>query len=261
MEKKKGNGKEEGKKEKKEREKKSKKKYNHDGYKKETREFLDHYGHYPITALKVIVMPLPFLLPIILNLLTRREFNKYMKARGYERFYHWELMATIKIDDEDKEKEVIIQKSGGDDIDINFENKSYTYFYKSLIGNKKVIDVPFTSLYEKKELTISSILNKTRNKLNYEDYYEWNIIGKKNCQGYVKAILESIDLYDETILGIYNQSTIGDLETEFMEKHAFSLFIVNILSYMLIYFYSFINFMMKCIHHTLLPRFSRYMNI
>ena len=46
--------------------KKSKKKYNHDGYKKETREFLDNYGHYPITALKVIVMPLPFLLPIIL---------------------------------------------------------------------------------------------------------------------------------------------------------------------------------------------------
>ena len=144
--------------------KKREKKYNHDGYKKETREFLDNYGHYPITALKVIVMPLPFLLPIILNLLTRREFNKYMKARGYERFYHWELMATIKIDEEDKE--VIIQKSGGDDIDINFENKSYTYFYKSLIGNKKVIDVPF---YKKKAMTISSILNKTREKLNYEE--------------------------------------------------------------------------------------------
>ena len=239
--------------------KKREKKYNHDGYKKETREFLDNYGHYPITALKVIVMPLPFLLPIILNVLTRREFNKYMKARGYERFYHWELMATIKIDDEeDKEKEVIIQKSGGDDIDINFENKSYTYFYKSLIGNKKVIDVPF---YKKKAMTISSILNKTREKLNYEEYYEWNIIGEKNCQGYVKAILESIDLYDESVLGIYNQSTIGDLETEFIEKHSFSLFIVNILSYMLIYFYSSINFIMKYAQQTLLPRFSKYMNI
>ena len=244
------------------RKNKSKKKYNHDGYKKETREFLDNYGHYPITSLKVIVMPLPFLLPIILNLLTRREFNKYMKARGYERFYHWELMATIKIDEEDKEKEVIIQKSGGDDIDINFENKSYTYFYKSLIGNKKVIDLPFSAAEKKgKALTISSILNKTREKLNYEEYYEWNIIGEKNCQGYVKAILESIDLYDESVLGIYNQSIIGDLETEFMEKHSFSIFIVNILSYMLIYFYSSINFIMKYAQQTLLPRFSKYMNI
>lgn len=238
------------------------KKYNHDGYKNETRDFLDQYGHCKITALKVIVMPLPFLLPIILNLLTRREFNKYMKARGYERFYHWELMATIQIN-ETETKEVIIQKSGGDNIDVNFDQKSYTYFYKSLVGGKKVVEVPLIrgEKEEKKELTISYILNKTRERLNYEEYYTWDIIGKTNCQGFVKAILQTLDLYDETVLGIYDQSHVGDLENEFIKTHSFSLFIVKVLCYMLIYFYSFINFMSKCAYEHLIPCFSKYMNI
>lgn len=242
------------------------KKYYHDGYKRETRDFLENYGHYPITALNVIVMPLPFILPIILNLLTRREFNKYMEEKGYERFYHWELMATIKIPNnvtgENEEKEVIIQKSGGEDIDINFEKKSYTYYYKSLISDKKVFPVTLfqSTTKEKKELTISEMLNKTRENMDYDEYYKWDMIGPMNCQGYVKAILKCMNLYDETVLSVYDQSALGDLEREFMQKHSISLFIIHILSYIMIYAYSFMNYATKCFYLHLLPRFSKYMN-
>ena len=135
---------------------------NLDGYNRSTREFLEKYGEIPIVALNVVIMPVLFIIPLLLNILTKREFNKLMKKKGYDRLYHWELMATINVDGENKN--VIIQKSC--EIDINFDKKSYTYYYKSLINNKRFIDVPLESLKkeeQQQQLTINEIFAQDNN--------------------------------------------------------------------------------------------------
>ena len=53
---------------------------NLDGYNRSTREFLEKYGEIPIVSLSVVIVPVPFIIPLLLNVLTKREFNKFMKT-------------------------------------------------------------------------------------------------------------------------------------------------------------------------------------
>lgn len=225
----------------------------HDGYTRDTREFLDQHGNLPILALSVVIVPLPFVLPLILNLATKREFNAYMKKKGFDRLYHWELMATIEVENE--KRNVIIQKAG--EIDINFDKKSYTYYYKSLISNKIFIDVPLI----KETITIDTLLKRTRDRVTYDEYYKWSLFGPMNCQGFVKSLLESVDLYEtNTALQSHYQSTVGDSEAAFIQQHSYSLFMIDLLAYMGIYGYILFRYVLKYIFQKLSPQFSKYMN-
>lgn len=235
---------------------------NLDGYNRSTREFLEKYGDLPIVALSVVIVPVPFIIPLVLNLLTKREFNRCMKKRGYDRLYHWELMATIDVDG--KKKNVIIQKAC--EIDINFDKKSYSYYYKSLINNKRFMDVPLESLKDKKDkkdinLTINEMLNKTREKIGYDDYYKWSMIGNLNCQGYVKTILESNKLYDKTELSSHYQADIDDIETDIIKNHSTSLYIMDMLSFMVFYLYKILVYIRDDIIKKKLAKFTSYYNI
>lgn len=230
---------------------------NLDGYNRSTREFLEEYGDLPIVALSVVIVPVPFIIPLVLNLLTKREFNKYMKKRGYDRLYHWELMATINVDGINKN--VIIQKAC--EIDINFDKKSYSYYYKSLINNKRFMDVPLESLKDKQQLSINEMLNKTREKIGYDDYYKWSMIGNLNCQGYVKTILERNDLYDKTELSSHYQADIDEIETDIIKNHSTSLYIMDMLSFMVFYLYKILVYIRDDIIKKKLAKFTSYYNI
>ena len=229
---------------------------NLDGYNRSTREFLEEYGELPIVALSVVIVPVPFIIPLVLNLLTKREFNRCMKKRGYDRLYHWELMATIDVDG--KKKNVIIQKAC--EIDINFDKKSYSYYYKSLINNKRFMDVPLESLKDK-QLTINEMLNKTREKIGYDDYYNWSMIGHLNCQGYVKTILERNKLYDKTDLSLHYQADIDEIEKDIIKNHSTSLYIMDVLSFMVFYLYKILVYIRDVIIKKKLANFTSYYNI
>jgi hypothetical protein len=231
-------------------------KYNHDGYTSETRTFLDKYGNAQIVALSVVIMPIFFIIPFILNILTRRDFNAYMQKKEFARLYHWELMATIIIDGE--KRNIIIQKTG--QIDINFDKKSYTYYYKSLISNKIFVDIPLPEPTTG-TLTIDELLFKTREKMGYEEYYKWSLFGKKNCQTFIKTLLESINLYDKSVLPDHFQSTVGDDETAFWEKHSCVLYAIDILAYISVYIYLLFRSTVNYIYKNLFPQFSNYMNM
>jgi len=227
----------------------------HDGYTRDTREFLDKYGDSPILALNVVIVPLPFILPLILNVVTKREFNAYMKKKGFDRLYHWELMATIEVENE--KRNVVIQKAGK--IDINFDKKSYTYYYKSLISNKIFIEVPLKTT--ESQLTIDTLLKRTRDRVTYDEYYKWSLFGHMNCQGFVKNLLENVDLYaSNTVLQSHYQSTVGEAEAEFIQQHFYSLFMIDLLAYMGIYGYILFRYVVKYIFQKLSPQFSKYMN-
>lgn len=229
------------------------KNHNHDGYTSETREFLDKYGDSEILALSVVIMPVLFIIPFILNIVTRRDFNAYMQKKEFTRLYHWELMATISVDGE--KRNIIIQKTG--QIDVNFDKKSYTYYYKSLISNKIFVDIPLPE----KTTSIDELLNKTRKKMGYEEYYKWSLFGKKNCQSFIKTLLESIDVYDKTVLSSHFQSTVGELETAFMQKHEWVLFLIDLIAHISVYMYIFLRYFIKCLYQKIVPQFSNYMNI
>jgi hypothetical protein len=231
---------------------------NLDGYNRSTREFLEKYGEIPIIALSVVIVPVPFIIPLLLNVLTKREFNKFMKKKGYDRLYHWELMATLNIDG--KKKNVIIQKAC--EIDINFDKKSYSYYYKSLINNKRFMDVPLESLKEQ-QLTIIEMLHKTRDKISYDEYYKWTMIGNLSCQGFVKSILENVDLYDKTEeLSSHYQSNINHTdEEEIIKNHSTSLYIIDLFCFMCFYLYKFLTYLRDDIIKKKLANFTSYYNI
>ena len=90
---------------------------------------------------------------------------------------------------------------------------------------------------EKLQLTINEMLNKTREKIGYDDYYKWSMIGNLNCQGYVKTILERNDLYDKTELSSHYQANIDEIETDIIKNHSTSLYIMDMLSFMVFYLY------------------------
>ena len=105
------------------------------------------------------------------------------------------------------------------------------------------------------------MLNKTLEKIGYYYYYKLSMIVNLNFQGYVKTILENNNLYDKTELSSHYQADIDDIETDIIKNHSTSLYIMDMLSFMVFYLYKILVYIRDDIIKKKLAKFTSYYNI
>lgn len=133
---------------------------------------LKQYGNNKIISLKIVRTPIQKMLKTILNLISFNSFNTF------DELYHLALIATIE-----NNKDVIIEKNAVVNINLKYQ----------ITEKSEVLEVPYTQ-----NLTLNELLTNTLNKIGDDKFFKYDGLNN-NCQVFIKNILESNNLYSESI--------------------------------------------------------------
>lgn len=182
-------------------------------YNNDCLDVLDKYGDYPIKRVYLVRQPITKFAKILLNLITfykfEREMKKYMAATNKEVFFpqHTSIILEIQLPDKTRKK-ILVEKNNCLKLALNFRMSSDQ-------DMKKII-------LQKKKFTINKLLDKTRNRIGNNIFFNWSIC-RNNCQTLTKEILVTLERFTESNKKFMYQNDFAQ-QIKFSE---FSLHIMN----------------------------------
>jgi hypothetical protein len=151
-----------------------------DDYNNTTKKYIQLYGDIPITEMYVYRTPLDSILNTAINALSFGQWNKLKAEYGFDKFYHLALVLRLQ-----NNKNIIVEK-------LDVVSVSDSYKTNSKTENIKVDNY-------KGGLTLNTLLNNARTKLNNDKLFFGYDPLTNNCQYFIRYLLEYNDLYTPEI--------------------------------------------------------------
>jgi len=151
-----------------------------DDYNNTTKKYIQLYGDIPITEMYVYRTPLDSILNTAINTISFGQWNKLKAEYGFDKFYHLALVLRLQ-----NNKNIIVEK-------LDVVSVSDSYKTNSKTENIKVDNY-------KGGLTLNTLLNNARTKLNNDKLFFGYDPLNNNCQYFIRYLLEYNDLYTPEI--------------------------------------------------------------
>ena len=134
--------------------------------------------------------PLNKILISIANAITDNEFNELVKSSGYDKLFHLSLVVIL-----DNQKKITIEKNEVVTIK-NYNNNDVSKLTETMIIQK----------IASHRITLNNLINNTLKYMGDSKFYDYDA-WHNNCQVFIKSILISNDLFNES----YNKFLFQDL--------------------------------------------------
>jgi hypothetical protein len=151
-------------------------------YNKKSKSIIDLYGKYKVKNIYLIRQPFNKCVSFLINVFTLYNYEKLINKSSDNIPYHTLLVFEILLDN-GANKMLLLEKNNCINISENF--------YINKTQEIKKINIA------KRNLTMNEILDKTKDRLGYEKYFNWHMY-KNNCQNFTKEILKSVNKYNKT---------------------------------------------------------------
>lgn len=154
-------------------------------YTSNSKKYLELYGDLPIKNIYLVRQPVGKINSLIANIITfngiSRQINSYNTINRDNKFFpiHTLMIFEVKLPNKFK-KHVIIEKNNNINISTNYKKYECQDMIKISIKKKNKI------------FTINNILEKTKNRIGKEKYFNWHIY-KNNCVKFSEELLISIN--------------------------------------------------------------------
>lgn len=156
---------------------------------------LQQYGNQPIMGMDIARTPLNKIWTNALNVLSFGKFEEFQKKHGYDKMFHLSLIVTLP------NAKIIIEKN---------EVVHIAPFESSAVNDQ----TQYFKLYPRKGLTITSIIDKTLQRIGPEKFYDYDAF-TNNCQFFIRNILMNSGLLSQQAYNFLFQNISGiakDLE-------------------------------------------------
>lgn len=152
-------------------------------YTKESKRVLDKYGDFKIKSIYICRDSVLKTLIIVLNLITFNGLKNFLKkeGKGILTPYHTYIIVELELNN-GMYKKILIEKEACVRLKSNF--------------NIKETDEVKKIKFKEKKNTIKKILEKIRNKMGDEKYFNWQV-KNNNCQEFSKQFLLAINKYNK----------------------------------------------------------------
>tara|TARA_B110000483_G_scaffold242472_1_gene328436 strand:+ start:1094 stop:1897 length:804 start_codon:yes stop_codon:yes gene_type:complete len=185
------------------------------------KKYLKLYGELPIKNIYLVRQPVGKINSLIANIVTfngiSRKINSYNTINKDNEFFpiHTSMIFEVELPNKFK-KHVIIEKNNNINISTNYKKYECQDIIKlSVKKNKKN--------KKNKFVTINNILEKTKNRIGKEKYFNWHIY-KNNCVKFSEELLISINKNNEKNRKFINKN---DFFKNVNESSNFKLHIIN----------------------------------
>lgn len=165
-------------------------------------ETLQKYGNEPIRSLTVIRAPLKEHWSQILNYISLGKFNELKKKYGYDKLFHLSLVAHVS-------EPIIIEKNEV----IHIAPLKTKQFDKG---------TEHYNIHLSHQMTLNEMIDKTRNLMGNDKFYDYDAFRGNNCQDFIRSILLANNLLsNEANKFIYQDISKITQELEKSKKSSF----------------------------------------
>ena len=155
-------------------------------YNTDCKNIIKQYGDYPIKRIYLVRQPITKMARILLNIITlykfEREMKKYIETTKNSVFFprHTSIIVEVELPNQIRKK-ILIEKNNCIKLALDFRITNNQDMRKISIGKKKY--------------TIKKILEKTKNRIGNNIFFNWSI-SRNNCQIFTEELLKSINKYN-----------------------------------------------------------------
>jgi len=125
----------------------------------------------PITSISLYRSPIKSFIDKFFNIISVGKWQELKQKYGYDKFYHLSMVITTN------NKNIYIEKNEVINITSNYKTDKNTETINVNLNNKTI--------------TLNELLENTRLKIGNEDYFLYSGFGNRNCQNFIKNILNS----------------------------------------------------------------------
>lgn len=182
-----------------------------DRYNNKSTASLKKYGAYEITNIEIRRDPIMSVIDSALNLVSLGKFDILKKKYNYDDMNH--LYAIFTVNMNGQRKPILVEKN--EVINITDVIPIKTSKTESImIGTNK-------------GLTINSLLDNTLKAIGKDNFFIYDGFGNRNCQSFIKSILESNGIYNDKIASFVFQP-MEQFKKEFGYTSGVSKFITDV---------------------------------
>jgi len=154
-----------------------------DQYTNSTKNMLKKYGNSEITNIEIQRSPIIGVIDKALNLVSLGKWEDLKTKYNFDKLYH--LYAIFTINYNGQRKPILVEKNQS----INVSDKIPT----------KTDETRSLMIGTNKGLTINSLLDNTLKNIGSDQFYIYDPFKGRNCQNFIKSILESNGIYNDRI--------------------------------------------------------------
>jgi hypothetical protein len=154
-----------------------------DRYNNKVTAMLKKYGDYEITNIEIVRTPIMSIIDKALNLVSFGKFDELKKKYNYDDMNHLYAIFTVNING--IRKPILVEKNEVINVDDVMPIKT-DKTESLMIGTNK-------------GLTINSLLDNTLKAIGKDNFFIYDGFGNKNCQSFLRDILQSNGIYNDRI--------------------------------------------------------------
>ena len=159
-----------------------------DTFNRHSADTLKKYGSRTITRLDIYRTPIQTFVKTALDVLSLGAFSKAVRQSGYDSVFHVALIAQVG------DRHVVLEKIEAVNIDTSYPTSHNTQIFNVKMGTES--------------FTLNTLVRRGRYQAGDKTFFRYSAFGQgqaTNCQGFVRLLLQGVNLYTEEVASFLYQ--------------------------------------------------------
>jgi hypothetical protein len=148
-------------------------------YTNASKSSIEKVGNKIITKIDVVRKPVQGFVDKALKVITLGKWDDLKKKYGYEQFFHLAIECELE---------------GGGRVKIEKNDRIDVSTSWSVNGKEEQLNIPLDGM----RVSVNDLLNRTRQRVGDDQFFLYDAFGDRNCQSFIRDLLQTIDIYNET---------------------------------------------------------------